>query len=169
MIIVVTGCIGNKEDMTTKTPISSSENMTEKYSLGQLVSMSDTIIIGYVLYMSSKWNTSDGKKHRDDDIIYTDIDILTEEYLKNPSGTEIITVRVLGGTVGQDKLEVEDQPSFNKTEKVLIFLKEDTDPRTKYIKGKHFVVTGLIQGKISILGDNKVTLDEIRNMTKDAK
>lgn len=192
-IILVTGCVEDKKDQPKdqpivtpipgKTPESTTpgtivpdtQGIMEKYSLEKLISMSDSIVIGTTLDISSKWNTPDGKKSITDsnDFIYTDVDIKSEEYLKNPSSAEIITVRVLGGTVGQDTSDVEDQPSFKTGEKVLIFLKEDTDPRTKDIGGKHLVVAGLIQGKITIsenndvtIGDEKMTLENVRIKVK---
>lgn len=188
-IIIVTGCIEDKEDQGGIIPIVTSEQtpelttapqpdtqgIMERYSLEKLISMSDSIVIGTTLDISSKWNTPDGKKPAidNDNFIYTDIDIKSEEYLKNPLDAGIITVRVLGGTVGQDTSDVEDQPSFNTGEKILIFLKEDADPRTKDIGGKHLVVAGLIQGKIVIsenngvtIGDDKMTLEDVRTKIK---
>lgn len=189
--IIVTGCIEDKKDQgTVITPIATPERtpestaapqpdtqgIMEKYGLEKLISMSDSIVIGTTLDVSSKWNTPDGKKSTtadSKDFIYTDVDIKSEEYLKNPLGKEIVTVRVLGGTVGQDISDVEDQPSFKTGEKILIFLKEDTDPRTKDIGGKHLVVAGLIQGKIVIsenndvtIGDEKITLENVRTKIK---
>lgn len=191
-IILVTGCVGDKKDQgpivtpipdktSEKTPkpttiVPDTQGIMEKYSLEKLVSMSDSIVIGTVLDISSKWSTIDGKKPANvgsNDFIYTDVDIKSGEYLKNPSNAEIITVRVLGGTVGQDNSDVEDQPSFKTGEKILIFLKEDSDPRTKDIGGKHLVVAGLIQGKIVIsenndvtIGDEKMTLENVRTKIK---
>ena len=189
--IMMTGCIGDEkyEDQKSvapqKTPeyiaptneskmSSGTDAMIEKYSIEKLVSMSDSIVIGEVAnLLPSKWNTPDGQRPVDGSdtpyIIYTDVDIKSREYLKGPLDATIITVRVLGGTLGQDQLEVEDQPSYNVNERVLIFLKNDNDPRTKYIGDKHFVTVGLIQGKISILenneiivGDEKMSLDDVR-------
>ncbi|PWB54252.1 MAG: hypothetical protein C3F06_05160 [Candidatus Methanoperedenaceae archaeon] len=183
-LAIVTGCIDEEKknaDNATLTPektpaaviSSSSEGIMEKFNLQKLVSMSDTIIVGNVTEVfQSKWNTPDGNKPMNNstsNIIYTDVNIKVFEYLQNPLDAASITVRVLGGIVGQDSINVEDQPSYSPGETVVLFLKNDADPRTKDIGEKHFVTAGLAQGKISVLqnnvtfiGDEKMSLDDIR-------
>lgn len=183
-LVIVTGCIDEEKKNTDigtptpeKTPVtvisSSSEGIMEKFNLQKLVSMSDSIVVGKVTEVfQSEWNTPDGKKpvnNRTSNIIYTDVNIKVLEYLRNPLDTTAITVRVLGGIVGLDGLNIEDQPSYSQGETVLLFLKKDDDPRTKDIGDKHFVTAGLAQGKISILqnnetviGDEKMSLDDFR-------
>jgi hypothetical protein len=192
VVVMVAGCVGdkkygNREPIFTQTPqktpestlnneskISSSiGNIIEKYSLEKLVLMADSIAVGEVTNISpSKWNTPDGKKpvgvNNASYVIYTDIYINIIEYLRNPD-TTVIVIRVLGGTVGHDRMEFEDQPSYDVNEKMLIFLREDADPRTKSIEPKHFVTAGLLQGKIPIsqngeliIGDEKMSIDELR-------
>jgi hypothetical protein len=192
VIVAMAGCVDNKESQQTPVPTESGQQtpvptvtdngpigsgtgtMIEKYDLEKLISMADSILIADVTeILPSKWNTQDGNKPMSGGIIYTDVRITPEEYLKNPLDGTIVTVRMLGGTVGQDASDVEGQPSFRANEKILVFLKKDTDPRTKDIGEKHFVVAGLLQGKISIsqngdiiVGDKEMTLDEIRTMMK---
>lgn len=192
-VIIVAGCLGEKKNanqgVVTQTPqktpeivttnnesviSSSTGNILEKYSLEKLISMADSIVIGKVTNISpSKWNTPDGKKppmdNTNSNIIFTDIYIQVDKYLKNPQNTEIIVVRLLGGKVGEDEQKSEDQPSYNLNENVLIFLVDDPDIRTKNIGSEHFVTLGKLQGKISILqnggvtvGDEKMSLDELR-------
>ena len=183
-LVIVTGCIDEEKknaDIGTptpeKTPVtvisSSSEGIMEKFNLQKLVSMSDSIVVGKVTEVfQSEWNTPDGKKpmnNRTSNSIYTDVNIKVLEYIRNPLDTTAITVRVLGGIVGLDGLNIEDQPSYSQGETVLLFLKKDDDPRTKDIGDKHFVTAGLAQGKISILqnnetviGDEKMSLDDVR-------
>lgn len=183
-LVIVTGCIDREKKNTDigpstpeKTPItvisSSSEGIMEKFNLQKLVSMSDSIVIGKVTEVfQSEWNTPDGKKPVNNpasNIIYTDVNIKVLEYIMNPLDSTAITVRMLGGIVGQDSLIIEDQPSYSTGETVLLFLKNDDDPRTKDIGDKHFVTAGLAQGKISILqnnqtviGDEKMSLDDLR-------
>ena len=180
----VTGCIdGEKKnediEATTpeKTPVtvisSSSEGINEKLNLPKLVSMSDSIVLGKVTgVFQSEWNTPDGKKPLNNsafNIIYTDINIEVLEYLRNSLDTTAITVRVLGGIVEKDSIKIEDQSSYSPGETVLLFLKNDDDPRTKDIGDKHFVTAGLAQGKIlilqnneTIIGDEKMSLDDAR-------
>ncbi len=153
---------------------SSTGSMLEKYDLNKLVSMSDNVVIGDVSsILPSKWNTPDGKKPTDFNnasyTIYTDATIEVGESLKGSLSTTHITVRMLGGTVGKDVQSVEDQPSFDTNEKVLIFLKKDSDPRTKDIGYEHFTTVGLAQGKISILPNNDVIIGDEKMSLDNAK
>ncbi len=183
-LAIVTGCVGGEKknaDIPAPTPentpatviSSGSEGIMEKFNLQKLVSMSDSIVVGKVTEVfQSKWNTPDGKKPVNNsisNIIYTDVNLKVSEYIRNPLDSKAITVRVLGGIVGQDSMNIEDQPSYSSGETVLVFLKKDDDPRTRDIGEKHFVTAGLVQGKISILqnneiviGDEKMSLDELR-------
>lgn len=178
--VVAAGCVGeNKEknNIITETPQKPtsvvSDKLMEKHSIEKLESMADTIIIGEVIGIQpSRWSTPDGKKPTEigniSYIIYTDVVIKVEKYLKNPSNTINIIVRVLGGTVGGDSLEVEDQPSFNLKEELLIFLKKDSDPITENVGDEHLVTAGLFQGKMLIQNgeviteSGKMTIDELR-------
>lgn len=196
--VIITGCIEENKAGAVPTPQKTSEIITpketpiitpietssvinsgtdaimERYSLDKLLSKADSIVVGEVIeILQSKWNTIDGKKpeNRSDQsyYIYTDNRIKVGEYLKNPLSMETVTVRVLGGIVGQDKMVVEDQPFFSVNENVLVFLKKDDDARTKDVGGQHYVTVGAMQGKISILqnneaivGDEKVSMGDLR-------
>jgi len=98
----------------------------------ELSNYSDTIVIGTVKEINpSKWNSINGKRPDGIDsfslenLIYTDITISVEKYLKNPSSAKEITVRLDGGTVGNDTLETDYEPTFKSGEKVLLFLTKD--------------------------------------------
>ena len=170
----------------TPEPVISSgtTGMIERYSLDKLVSISDSVVIAEVIGVSpSRWNTQDGEKpvvNGSDSTsytIYTDVNVKILEYIKGSSSNTVdntvdntvITVRVLGGTVGQDEQYVEDQPSYNVNEKVLIFLKNDNDPRTKDVGNKHMTTVGLIQGKISIPVDNEIIIGDTKMSLTEAK
>jgi len=134
----------------------------------ELSNRSDTIVIGTVKeIIPSKWNTADGKKSSSDvkfsldNTIYTDIIINVDEYVKNPLSSKEVRVRVEGGTVGNDVLIVDDEPTFKPGEKVLLYLMKDDNPSTKNIGPDHFIVTGCLQGKFTLANDGKATrLDE---------
>ncbi|AKB83312.1 hypothetical protein MSBR3_2734 [Methanosarcina barkeri 3] len=121
-----------------------------------------TIIIGTVKEINpSKWNSIDGKRPDGVDsfslenFIYTDITISVDEYLKNPLSSKEVTVRVDGGTVGNDTLEANHEPSFKTDEKVLLYLTNDLANHSKDIKPEHFKVTGCMQGKFTLTDDGK--------------
>ncbi|NYT19859.1 MAG: hypothetical protein GKC08_06185 [Methanosarcinales archaeon] len=127
-------------------------------------SMSDVIIIGTVKeVLPSEWNTGDGERPTDDIYelewydIYTDVVITVDEYLKNPLPEKEVIVRTLGGEKDIISIDVEDEPSFTPGEKVFLYLKNDTWPRTMDHGPEHFVVTGVSQGKFTLTDDGKAT------------
>jgi hypothetical protein len=51
--------------------------------------------------------------------------VSVERYLKNPLNSTHVTVVLLGATIGNTTMWVEDQPEFNVSERVLLFLRDD--------------------------------------------
>jgi hypothetical protein len=140
------------ESSASLVPLSSEELSNKSY----------TIVIGSVKEMlPSKWNSIDGKRPNGIDsfslenLIYTDIIIIVDKYLKNPLQSKEITVRVDGGTVGNDTFIAMHEPSFKANEKVLLYLIKDVTNRTKDIEPEHFKVTGCMQGKFTLTNDGK--------------
>ncbi|WP_269850692.1 hypothetical protein [Methanosarcina horonobensis] len=120
------------------------------------------IVIGTVKeILPSKWTSVDGKRPNGIDSfslensIYTDITISVDKYLKNPSSSKEVTVRLDGGTVGNDTLETDYEPTFKPGEKVLLFLTEDVVISTGNIEPKHLRVTGCMLGKFTLTDDGK--------------
>lgn len=52
-------------------------------------------------------------------------------------------------------MDVEDEPSFEPGEDVLLYLVNDTHPATKDMGPEHFTVCGCFQGKFSLTEDGK--------------
>lgn len=143
----------------------------------ELFTNSETIVIGKVKEtLPSKYgdktskDTDFGPSH----VIYTDIIISVDKYLKNPLSTNEVRVRVAGGTIGDDSLTMEDEPTFKTGENVLLYLTKDTSPATQDIGPDHFVVTGLLQGKFTLTDDGKavrpgetVSQDELLGTIKE--
>lgn len=145
---------------------------------------SDTIVTGTVKeILPPRWNTADGKRpfkliyqlNYPDDIIYTDIVISVDEYLKNPQPSRELIVRVTGGTVGGFGMTTDADPSFNADEKVLLYLSKDERPSTKDIGPEHFIVTDYYRGKYTLTDDGKAvrpdentTLEELLSTVKDS-
>ncbi|PAV12601.1 hypothetical protein ASJ81_20165 [Methanosarcina spelaei] len=149
-------------------------SILEKYTYEDLSNKSDTIVIGTVMEtLPSRWNSIDGTKSDTideftlDNLIYTDIKISVDSYVKNPLSSKEIIVRVVGGKVGKDRFVSEDEPSFKSGERVLLYLHEDDNPATKDTSPDHFVVTGYMQGKFTLTGDGKaVGCDETISQDK---
>lgn len=70
-------------------------------------------------------------------------------------------MRVVGGTVGRVSITTDADPKFNNSEKVLLYLCNDTSPATKDISPEHFIVTDFYRGKYTLTDDGRaITPDE---------
>lgn len=154
------------------------------YTHEELRDNSDTIVTGTVKeILPPRWNTADGKRpfkliyqlNYPDDIIYTDIVISVDEYLKNPLPSRELIVRVTGGTIGGLSMTTDADPSFNADEKVLLYLRKDRSSSTKDIGPEHFIVTDYYRGKYTLTDDGKAvrpdentTLEELLSTVKDS-
>jgi hypothetical protein len=153
----------------------------EKFTYADLNNRSYAIVIGTVKeILPPKWNTVDGKQPdkgvtelSSDDLIYTDIFINVEKYVKNPLPSKDVVVRVVGGTVENVTMSSDDESSFKSGERVLLYLSKDTHPDTKDVGSEHFVVTGHMQGKFTltadgqaIANDENITLDKLLSTIK---
>ncbi|AKB52732.1 hypothetical protein MSBRW_3479 [Methanosarcina barkeri str. Wiesmoor] len=152
----------------------------EEYTYDDLNNHADTVIIGKVKeILPPKWNTEQTNKSftekiKRGELIYTDIIISVDKYLKNPLSSNEVTVRVVGGTIGNITMTSDIEPSFKPDEKVLLYLSNDTYPYTKDVGSEHFVVTGYVQGKFKLTDDGKavrpdetVSQDELLSTIKD--
>jgi len=97
--------------------------------------------------LPAKWNTPDSKlseksfENMDwENVIYGAVIFSVDRYLKNFFPSEEVVVIVLGGMVENLSLDVEDEPSFELGEDVLLYLMENTYLTTKDIYPEHFVV-----------------------------
>lgn len=138
-------------------------SLLEKYTHEDLNNYSDTVVIGTVKeILPPKWNTIDGKmpdktaaELTSSDLIYTDIIITVDKYIKNPLSSNEVTIRVIGGTLGNVTMSSDEEPNFKLGEKVLLYLTKDTHPDIKNIRPEHFVATGFKQGKYTLTEDGK--------------
>jgi len=99
------------------------EDLTQKASV---------ILIGNVTTITT---------HGGEGMIYRKVGVRVERYLKNPLDSSEVFIEVLGGEIGEIGEWVEDQPSFNINERVLVFLHDG---------GAHRVVGGP-QGKYTLI------------------
>ena len=132
----------------------------QKFSLADLAKKSETIVLARVEDETARWD--DGKKE-----IYTYITLAVLEPVKgmgkgkgadngkSPKGEETITIRQLGGTVGNMTSIVPGTPSFRRGEEVVLFLS------AKDAKGYPWVV-GLQQGKYTVYPDEN-GVKQVRN------
>lgn len=119
------------------------QGLVIRMSPADLWDHADTVLIGAV---------KDITVHRDESgMIYEQVRVQVERYRKNPLNTSEVTVIVLGGQVGDLGVWVEDQPSFDEGEHVLVYLEcyPNKDISTE-VEG--YYVVGGPQGKFTIDG-----------------
>lgn len=78
--------------------------------------------------------------------------VSVERYLKNPLNSTEVSVLVRGANMGNYTVWVEDQPEFEESERVLLFLSDDPSHLHENPHG-YFETVGLFQGKFTIEGD----------------
>ena len=100
-----------------------------------LVAQSAAVLVGRVAAIAS---------HADRGRIYTDVTVDVDEMLKGDS-VPTLTVRVLGGRVGNHAAWVEGSPEFRRGERVLLFVSAYRDGTAR--------VAHFYQGKFSIIRD----------------
>lgn len=164
----------NGEDITIHTELE-----LEALSLEYMSREADIILTGTVKeILPSRWNSVDCKRPHESiddfewhDEIYTDVIISVDEYLKNELQEEEVTVRVLTGTVGNDTSTADYEASFQKGEKVFLYLIEDEWEYTKDLGPEHYFVLGSVQGKFTLTEDGKAirpdmdtTLEDVMNI-----
>ena len=105
----------------------------------QLVGISTLIVEGRVIAMHSTWNA-------DRTQIHTLITLDVGQTLKGQaSATGTLTMRMLGGRVGDIVQQLEGAPTFSIDEDVIVFFERDPS--------NPISITGLSQGKMTIVTD----------------
>ena len=82
--------------------------------------------------------------------------VSVERYLKNPLNKTSITVVALGATIGNTTMWVEDQPEFNVSERVLLFLRDDP----WFLEGNQhgfYQIIGECQGKFAVEEESAIS------------
>jgi hypothetical protein len=114
-----------------------SATTVQKFTLQELTMKASSIVIGKVEGATSSWDAANKE-------IYTFYTITVSQPVKGAKGGETITIRQLGGTVGNIASIVPGMPSFKKGEEVVLFLTQ------KDAAGYPWVL-GLQQGKYSVV------------------
>ncbi|MBC8224937.1 hypothetical protein H8E65_10130 [Candidatus Bathyarchaeota archaeon] len=88
--------------------------------------------------------------------MHRQVTVSVERYLKNPLEAETVTVITLGATVGSTTLWVEDQPEFQESERVLLFLWDDPEFLDDNPQG-YYQVVNMVQGKFTVDSDSAIS------------
>lgn len=122
----------------------------QKFSRQDLAKKSESIVVGKVDDVVSRQDASNKE-------IYTFITISVTESVKGAKGEKFVTIRQLGGSVGNLISVVPGMPSFKPGEQVVVFLSPKDQAGYPW-------VMGLQQGKYSIITDasgQKVVRNEL--------
>lgn len=113
-------------------------NATTVLSFGfrELVRQADLIVMGRCEEVRGTWN-------EDRSMIFTYITLSSEKCLKSSLCPSQVKIRHLGGAVNDTNMKVVGAPSFQKGERVILFLKGSSEG--------YYRIIGLSQGKFSII------------------
>ena len=120
-------------------------------SIEEMTEAADVILMGTVegLLHGAASPFTVPKMHRQ-------VTVSVERYLKNPLEAETVTVITLGATVGSTTLWVEDQPEFQESERVLLFLQDDPEFLDDNPQG-YYQVVNMVQGKFTVDSDSAIS------------
>jgi hypothetical protein len=105
----------------------------------QLVGLSTLIVEGRVVEMRSEWNANRTQ-------IHTLVTLQVNQTLKGTkSTTGSLTVRMLGGRVGDIVQQLVDAPTFSIDEEVIVFFERDPSNPVS--------IAGFNQGKMTVVSD----------------
>ena len=112
-------------------------------SIEEMTEKADVILIGTVEeVLHVRW-------HRE-------VTVSVERYLKNSLKTETVIVIVRGATVGNATMWYEEQPEFQESERVLLFLRDDPSFLFENPQGFYQVVN-MDQGKFTVGSDSAIS------------
>ena len=106
---------------------------------GELTARAEAVVVGDVLEVESFWS-DDGR------VILTEARVLVEEALVGEAPS-VVLVRTFGGTVNGFTVEAHGFPTFEKGERLLLFLERD-----RRAPGAHRVL-GYQEGKYRVTSD----------------
>ncbi len=120
----------------------------------ELVSQAEVIIQGTVTDVKSQWTGEGAQRH-----IVSYVTVKVEETIKGKAG-DSYTLQMLGGTVGEDTLEVSDSPKFAVGDRDILFVVDN---------GKQFVpLVGIMHGRFHVKQDKQTGADMILADNGDA-
>src|SRR5437879_4211726 len=115
----------------------------------QLVQQAEVIFQGTVTNVRSVWEGEGAQRHID-----TYVTFQVQESVKGNAGASY-TIRMLGGTVGDETMEVTDTPKFNVGDRDILFVEHNND---------QFVpLVGINNGRFHVQRDEQTGRDIVVN------
>ena len=142
--LIVTGLALTRVSSTTVVPP----------TFEQLVQQAELIFQGTVTNSLSVWEGEGGQRH-----IETYVTFKIEDNVKGQAGTSY-TIRMLGGTVGDETMEVTDTPKFTVGDREILFVEHNND---------QFVpLVGIDHGRFHVQKDEQTGRDIVVNNEGEA-
>ena len=116
-------------------------------SIDEMAERADVIIIGRVESITHSPEDPENIPMTNRKVV-----VSVERFLKNPLNSTEVSVLVRGVNMGNYTVWVEDQPEFEESEQVLLFLRDDPSHLLENPHG-YFETVGLFQGKFTIEAD----------------
>lgn len=122
-------------------------------SFDELVSQAELIFQGTVTDVKSQWTGEGGQRH-----IVSYVTVRVEDALKGNPGASY-TMRMLGGTVGDETMAVSDSPKFKVGDRDILFVENN---------GKQFIpLVGIMHGRFHVQRDERIGVDVV--LTNEGK
>jgi hypothetical protein len=102
------------------------------FDVEQLTAIATVVAVGDVVGVDARWNDTHTK-------IYTRVSIKPTEVLKGARDLGQLTIKMIGGQVGQEVAKLPGTPELATGERVLVFLEPRDD-------GDGYLIVGLFQG-----------------------
>jgi hypothetical protein len=155
---------------------SSSFAIMKGLSTEELTKASDLVIVGEVINVEAQWS-------KDEKTIFTSVYIVINNIIKGAPKQAMITVEYEGGEIGDIGLQVSDQSSLMKGEKIILFLKSGKSKKDGFVynivgknQGKYLIGEDGVarKGGFSVIGqkdniDNNISVDELIEKIKKAE
>jgi len=115
----------------------------------QLVQQAEVIFQGTVTNSRSIWEGEGGQRH-----IETYVTFNVEDSVKGQAGASY-TIRMLGGTVGDETMEVTDAPKFKVGDREILFVEHNND--------QFIPLVGINHGRFHVRHDDQAGRDVVFN------
>jgi hypothetical protein len=115
----------------------------------QLVQQAEIIFQGTVTNVRSVWEGEGAQRHID-----TYVTFQVQESVKGDAGASY-TIRMLGGTVGDETMEVTDTPKFNVGDRDILFVEHN--------KEQFVPLVGIKHGRFHVQRDEQTSRDVVLN------
>lgn len=94
--------------------------------LKHLIKHADRIVVGQIIDAKPQWNAERTE-------IFTSYTVQVEQGVRGLNGEDKIKFKVIGGQVGDDKLQVSHQPKFTLGDEGVFFITDDPERKTSLV------------------------------------